>query len=156
MCFWLTVSDRLCVCVDCSGSTVNNSQLNGDFQQLDAQTQRPLGWSFGPSTGPGAPKQWSIVADDAPPSSTSGRSFRCEMKQISCTVMPANGGCESEAARSPSVNITGGSVLQITIWAKLESLTLHGDAATAARGPQITAVPMDARGGAETSFLRHF
>ena len=71
------------------------------------------------------------------------------MKQISCTVMPPGGGCESESARSPSVNITGGSVLQITLWAKLESLTLHGSAANAAKGPQITAVPMDARGGSQ-------
>ena len=64
----------------------------------------------------------------------------------------AYGGCGSEKANSPVLNITGGSVLQITIWAKLTAYSWGGglgesSGAKKTKGPQITAVPMDAKGG---------
>jgi hypothetical protein len=124
-------------------SLVNSSHLNGDFAQLGSD-HRPTGWTFGPSTGQGAPKQWSMVEGDAPVGSKTGRSMRCEMAQISCSAMPPSGRCQSEDMSSPAVAVTGGSVLQITIWAKM---TAFKGPSARFTGPQITAVPVDANGG---------
>jgi hypothetical protein len=81
------------------------------------------------------------------------------MEEISCTQratvkQQAYGGCGSEKAKSPVLNITGGSVLQITIWAKLTAYSWReglgeSSGAKKTKGPQITAVPMDAKGGSQ-------
>ena len=138
---------------------MNNTELNGDFARLGSD-QRPSGWDFLPGSPTTNPKQWAVVESDAPPGSRTGRSLRCEMKEVSCTVKQVAGGCASERAASPVLNITGGSVLQITIWAKLTAYSWEDTAGQAdglgenlgakkTKGPQITAVPMDAKGGSQ-------
>ena len=140
-----------------AGSIINNTQLNGDFARLGPD-QRPSDWVFQPASGTRSPKQWAVVEADAPPQSRSGRSMRCEMKEISCTVKTVTGGCSSAKATSPAVNITGGSVLQVNVWAKLTAYSWGGDnrrlgerlaGVKPPKGPQFTVVPTDANGGSQ-------
>ena len=141
--------------VPTAGSLINNTKLNGEFARLGPD-QRPIDWDFQPGYATGDPKQWAVVEGDAPSGSRNGRSMRCVMKQISCTVKKVDGGCDSEQAFSPVLNIAGGSVLQITIWAKLTAYSWGGSVlgeslgkAKQSKGPQLTAVPKDAKGGSQ-------
>ena len=94
-------------------------------------------------------KQWTIDSTSAPWSSVSGRSLKCEMVSVPCSpknvVRWANnravprvqyqGACLGEVATTPLLSVTGGSVVQITLWAKMSNfIGPHGQA------PQITAI----------------
>jgi hypothetical protein len=93
--------------VPTAGSAINNTELNGEFARLGPD-HRPVGWDFKKSGASGNPQQWVVVEGDAPPGSGNTRSLRCTMKEISCKVKKIVGGCNSEQAVAPVLNITGG------------------------------------------------
>eukprot|EP01052_Picozoa_sp_SAG31_P009249 SAG31_NODE_482_length_15056_cov_5.057364_13_plen_463_part_00 len=129
------------------------SQLNGDFARLGSDG-RPAGWTFTNSTP--VTKQWTVDSTSAPWNSTSGRSLKCEMVAVDCsltdTIRWANnrkvprvqyrGPCLGEVATSPLLSVTGGSVVQISVWARMTSSSLPPGQA-----PQITAITYDSEGG---------
>eukprot|EP01043_Picozoa_sp_COSAG02_P058304 COSAG02_NODE_7233_length_3106_cov_1.757566_1_plen_830_part_00 len=129
------------------------SQLNGDFERLGIDG-RPLGWTF---TGVSPIlKQWTVDSTSAPWTSKSGRSLRCEMTSVPCSLKNAvrwannravprvqhEGPCLGEVATSPLLSVTGGSIVQITMWARMTNFS-----APQGQAPQITAMTYNKFGG---------
>ena len=122
------------------------SQLNGDFARLGSDG-RPLGWAFTNSSP--TSKQWSVDATAAPRASKTGRSLRCEMVSLPCSLKNAvrwannravprvqyEGTCRGEVATSPLLSVTGGSVVQISVWARMTNFS-----GPPGQAPQITAL----------------
>lgn len=129
------------------------SQLNGDFARLGPDG-RPLGWTFTSSSS--VLKQWTIDSTAAPWSSRSGRSLRCEMVSVPCSLKNAirwannravpriqyQGPCLGEVATSPLLSVTGGSIVQISMWARMTNFS-----APQGQAPQITAITYNRTGG---------
>ena len=134
-------------------STINKTLLNGDFSQLGAVGQPPIGWSFLSKNSDGKlNKQWQVVDNDGPPGSKTGRSIQCAMHKMSCSCHPGGAWrhtckpppqapCESANAVSPLVPVVGGSVLKLIIWAKLVKEDVVGGMYV-----QITMNSLDANG----------
>ena len=137
-----------------AANTVTKTELNGDFAHLGSDG-RPDGWRFSNST-PLAKRQWAVVSDAAPPASTSGRSLRCEMVGVPCSLkngvrwannravprVQHQGACEGEVATSPLLAVTGGSIVQVTLWARMTNHSLPPGQA-----PQMTAITYNEKGG---------
>jgi hypothetical protein len=79
-------------------------QLNGDFAELGPDPKLPARWVFQPE----AVGQWSVSTSAPPPLSSSGRSLRLDMS--------ATG--KSQTAISPPIDVSGGSVVEVSMWTR--------------------------------------
>jgi len=84
-------------------------QLNGDFAELAPGSTLPARWDFEPASAAAAAGEWSVSTSAPPPLSGSGRSLRCDMAAVG----------KSQTAMSPLIAVSGGSVVQISVWSRL-------------------------------------
>jgi hypothetical protein len=143
-------------------------QLNGGFEGLDPDGL-PAGWTFAAPTfaAPTPPlrrrarghdgatsSQWSTSTAVLPGTKSGTRALQCEMHEVECAVkgvrwannravprVAYDGPCGSEIASSPMVNVSGGSIVQVSVWAKLASYS-----GPSGQMPQITLMTFDKEG----------